>query len=81
MIRRIAVAAMVGLVAGGAAIRLVPAEAQTGVENGIWRAAGIVPFPRSLQAPSLQLSDLSGKPVDLQHFRGRLVMLYFWATW
>jgi cytochrome oxidase Cu insertion factor (SCO1/SenC/PrrC family) len=81
MIRWIVVAAMVGLVAGAAVGRLVPAEAQTGVDNGIWRAVGIVPFPRSLQAPSLRLRDLSGKAVDLQHFRGRLVMLYFWATW
>lgn len=80
MIRWIAVAAMVGLVTGGAG-RLAPAEAQADVEQAIWRAAGIVPFSRSLEAPPLQLSDLSGAPVDLQHFRGRLVMLYFWATW
>ena len=81
MIRWIAVAAMAGLVAGGAAAWPAPARAQTGVERALWRAAGIVPFPRSLQAPPLHLSDLSGKPVDLQQFRGRLVMLYFWATW
>jgi hypothetical protein len=81
MIRWIAVAAMVGLVAGGPARWRAPAEAQTGVEHAIWRAAGIVPFPRPLEAPPVHLSDLSGKPVDLQHFRGRLVMLYFWATW
>ena len=81
MIRWIAVATMVALVAGGTAGRLAPAGAQTGDENAIWRAAGIVPFPRPLRAPPLQLADLSGKPVNLQHFRGRLVMLYFWATW
>ena len=81
MIRWVAVAAMVGLVAAGGAGRVASAQAEPGVEGAIWRAAGIIPFPRSLQAPPLQLDDLSGKPVDIQHFRGRLVMLYFWATW
>ena len=81
MIRWLAVATMVGLVAGGTAGWRAPAGAQTGDENTIWRAAGLIPFPRPIQAPPLRLADLSGKPVDLQHFRGRLVMLYFWTTW
>ena len=81
MIRWIVVAAMVGLVVAGAAGWLASAGAQPGVEAAVWRAAGIVPFPQSLQAPVLHLGDLSGKPVDLQQLRGRLVMLYFWATW
>ncbi len=81
MIRRVIIAAMVGLVAAGGMARISPAAAEPAVEAAVWRAAGIVPFPRSVQAPALQLGDLSGKPVDLQHFRGRLVMLYFWATW
>ena len=81
MIRWVAVAAMVGLVATGTAGWLAPAGAEPSVDAAVWRAAGIVPLPRSLQAPPLHLSDLSGTAVDLQHFRGRLVMLYFWATW
>ncbi len=81
MIRSVIVAAMVGLVAAGGVTRFSPARAEPGVEAAVWRGAGIVPFPRSLQAPPLSLGDLSGKPVDIQHFRGRLVMLYFWATW
>jgi len=79
MKRWIAVAAMVGLVAGGAG-GPVSAEAQAGVELAIWREAGIVPFPRSLEAPRLKLRDLSGALVDLSHVRGRLVMLYFWTS-
>lgn len=80
MMRWSAVAALVGLAVGGAG-SLGPARAQADVEQAIWRAAGIAPFPRSLEAPPFQLNDLSGAAVDLQHFRGRLVMLYFWATW
>ena len=82
MMRSVIVAAMmVGLVTTGGVGQVLPARAEPGVEAAVWRAAGIVPFPRSLPAPPLHLSDLAGKPVDIQHLRGRLVMLYFWATW
>ncbi len=81
MRRWVIVTAMVGLVAAGGVARWLPALAEPGVEASAWRAAGILPLPRWLQAPPLRLEDLSGKPADLGHFRGRLVMLYFWATW
>jgi peroxiredoxin len=38
-------------------------------------AAGDVP------APAFTLSDLSGRPVSLASFRGKKVMLHFFATW
>jgi thiol-disulfide isomerase/thioredoxin len=33
------------------------------------------------QAPSFRLVDLDGRQVTLDQFRGRVVMLDFWATW
>jgi hypothetical protein len=32
-------------------------------------------------APAFTLESLAGKQVSLSHFRGRAVLLYFWATW
>ena len=32
-------------------------------------------------APDWQLRDVNGKPVNLAEFKGRLVVLNFWATW
>jgi peroxiredoxin len=32
-------------------------------------------------APAFTLTDLEGKPVSLSEFRGKVVVLDFWATW
>jgi cytochrome oxidase Cu insertion factor (SCO1/SenC/PrrC family) len=32
-------------------------------------------------APTFTLSGLDGTPVSLTQFKGRVVLLYFWATW
>ena len=32
-------------------------------------------------APGFSLEDLNGKPLDLASYRGKVVLLDFWATW
>ena len=81
MIRRLVVATLGVLSVAGAAWWFSTAQADPSVEAALWRAAGVTPMPGSIQAPGLRLNDLSGHLVDLGQFRGRLVMVYFWATW
>ncbi len=33
------------------------------------------------RAPDLSLPDLEGKPVQLSHLKGKVVVVNFWATW
>ena len=34
-----------------------------------------------IPTPSLNLKDMSGRPLKLSSYRGKVVMLNFWATW
>jgi len=42
---------------------------------------GLLPGDLTGSAPSLQLADLHGKQVSLADFKGKVVILDFWATW
>ncbi len=45
------------------------------------QAAGMTPVAGLPAAPALALPDLDGKRSDLADYRGRLVLVNFWATW
>jgi cytochrome c biogenesis protein CcmG/thiol:disulfide interchange protein DsbE len=42
---------------------------------------GIQPYEPPKPAPPLALPDLGGKTVQLGDVRGKVVLLFFWATW
>jgi len=44
-------------------------------------ALGLTAVPVEFAAPELRLPDVQGTLVNLQEYRGKVVMLYFWTTW
>jgi hypothetical protein len=61
--------------------RLAPPASADVVDPVLWEAAGVTRLETAAPAPPVVLDDLEGQRVDLKGLRGRLVMLYFWATW
>ena len=41
----------------------------------------IQPYEPPKAAPAFSLPDLDGKPQTLDSLRGKVVLLFFWATW
>lgn len=44
-------------------------------------ALGFVKIEGDQAAPDFTLPDVSGKPVRLADFRGKVIFLTFWTTW
>jgi len=43
--------------------------------------AGFIRAKKPVAAPNFTLSDINGKQVQLSDFKGKTVLVYFWATW
>ncbi len=81
MIRALILAVLAGLVALTGILHVAAVAPDTTREADLWRAAGIARTARQVPAPLFQLQGLSGNRVDLREFRGRIVLVYFWASW
>jgi len=42
---------------------------------------GVTRVEKGVDAPDFTLPDLQGEKRSLEEFRGKFVMLNFWATW
>jgi hypothetical protein len=76
-----ALVAVLALSGGAGAIELKTATTAAPLDPALWPALGLDRPARKMAAPLLKGVDLGGAPVSLASFRGRVVMLYFWATW
>jgi cytochrome oxidase Cu insertion factor (SCO1/SenC/PrrC family) len=44
-------------------------------------AMNVQPYDPPKPAPAFTLPDLNGKPVRLADLSGKVVLLFYWATW
>jgi len=65
--------ALLGLVLAAGAWTLVPVP-------GAWSMGSRVPAV-GMQAEDFRLTDLDGKSQSLSQYRGKIVLVNFWATW
>src|SRR5262249_27607815 len=46
-----------------------------------WGALDLQPYESPKPAPAFSLPDLAGHTRNLAELRGKVVLLFFWATW
>ena len=71
---------MRSLIVALAAAGLLTAAAAAAVAPD-WSSLQIDPYDPPKAAPAFALPDLAGRMQTLESVRGKVVLLFFWATW
>jgi thiol-disulfide isomerase/thioredoxin len=58
-----------------------PVRAADGFQTSRAAADTLLAKDQRKAAPEFSLTDADGKPIDLANYRGKVVLLDFWATW
>lgn len=60
---------------------LLSGGAAEAADSDYLRAMGVVPFDDDVEAPNFMLPTPDGKTLQLRDFKGKVILLNFWATW
>jgi thiol-disulfide isomerase/thioredoxin len=55
-------------------------EAPTAIQSGLMEL-GFRVFKSPVEAPEFEIADIDGNSVTLSSYRGKVILLNFWATW
>jgi len=64
-----------------AALLALAAAAHAAAAAPDWASIGAAPYEPPKPAPAFTLPDLTGKAVTLADHRGKVTLVFFWATW
>lgn len=65
----------------GLSLALAAAALPAAAAGPDWASFSAVPYEPPKTAPEFSLPDLEGRPVALADFRGKVTLVFFWATW
>ena len=76
---------MIARIAAGSVIAAVlwatVAAAQPAAAPAAWEKMGVQAYESPKPAPAFALPALDGRTVRLEDYRGKALLLFFWATW
>ncbi len=64
-----------------AALWTTVAAAQPAAAPTVWEKMGVSRYESPRPAPAFALPALDGRTVRLEDYRGKPLLLFFWATW